>query len=214
MLVTVFVIRAYVQMSFPRTRESRSKYHVPLSAERYSRERAHKMYFLCKANPISPCFGPKTAIPPKSKPNPNPIKPNFQPTRTRPATKNDRAHKMYFLCKTNPMSSHQKISLTDYITRSYVVFGHLVNGKNKPKQTQSWRGHPGRAVTGPWPVTTCGRPLAHPHLVVPSPPPAGAAISTLQVSDLARLLPLPHSKQPRAQNVLFMQNKPNSQNEK
>ena len=86
MLVTVFVVRVYVQMSFPRTRESRSKYHVPLSAERYSR---------------------------------------------------DRAHKMYFLCKTNPMSSHPKIGLTDYITRSYVVFGHLVNGKSKPNQTQS-----------------------------------------------------------------------------
>ena len=70
----------------------------------------------------------------------------------------DRAHKMYFLCKTNPMSSHQKINLTDYIIRSYVVFGHLVNETNKPKQTQSWRGHPGRAVTGPWPVTTSGCP--------------------------------------------------------
>ena len=52
-------------------------------------------------------------------------------------TQDDRAHKMYFLCKTNPMSSRQKISLTDYITRSYVVFGHLVNGKSKPNQTQS-----------------------------------------------------------------------------
>jgi hypothetical protein len=58
------------------------------------------------------------------------------PSRPGAGAQDDGAHKMYFLCKTNPMSSHPKIGLTDYITRSYVVFGHLVNGKSKPKQTQ------------------------------------------------------------------------------
>jgi hypothetical protein len=40
-------------MSFPRKRESSTKYRVPPFTERYSRDRAHKMYFLCKANPIA-----------------------------------------------------------------------------------------------------------------------------------------------------------------
>jgi hypothetical protein len=56
------------------------------------------------------------------------------PRSTGPKTNG--AHKMYFLCKTNPMSSHHKINLTDYARRSYVLFGHLVNETNKPKQTQ------------------------------------------------------------------------------
>ena len=73
----------------------------------------------------------------------------------------NRAHKMYFLCKTNPKSRRQKIGLTDYITRSYVVFGHLVNGTNKPKQTQS-----NPIVARPsWP--RCHRPLAGDNLWVP-----------------------------------------------
>jgi hypothetical protein len=43
----------------------------------------------------------------------------------------------HFLCKTNPMSSHAKMSLSTYHTKDYGLIGHLVNGKSKPKQTQS-----------------------------------------------------------------------------
>ena len=48
-----------------------------------------------------------------------------------------RAHKMYFLCKTNPMSSHPKMTVSTYPKTPYRPIGHLVNGKSKPNQTQS-----------------------------------------------------------------------------
>jgi len=69
--------------------DSRDTRYAPRSA----RTSAHKKTFLCKTNPISPDFAPKTRILPKNKPNSkpiqsqsnpikpktNPIKPNFKP---------------------------------------------------------------------------------------------------------------------------------------
>jgi hypothetical protein len=43
------------------------------------------------------------------------------------------AHKMYFLCKTNPMSSNAKMSLNAYRKKDYEPIGHLVQWD---KQTQ------------------------------------------------------------------------------
>ena len=60
-----------------------------LPATRSARTSAHKKTFLCKTNPISPDFAPKTAIWKKNKPNSkpiqsqsNPIQTQFQPTCT------------------------------------------------------------------------------------------------------------------------------------
>jgi len=94
---------------------------------------------------------------------------NPLPLAQKHPTQDSRAHKMYFLCKTNPILKMRNESnpLYQKILRQ---IGHLLTCKkrtqNEPKRTQSWRGHLGRAVTGPWPVTTCGWALAHADPVI------------------------------------------------
>jgi len=53
-----------------------------LHASRSARTSAHKKTFLCKTNPISPDFAPKTRILPKNKPNSNPIQTQSKPIQT------------------------------------------------------------------------------------------------------------------------------------
>jgi hypothetical protein len=158
-------------------------------------DRAHKMYFLCKTNPNVarpswPCWHGRQARATLTGP----------PLWPRTA---NRAHKMYFLCKTNPMSSGAKMRLSSYHTWDYGAIGHLVNETSKPKQTQLWHGHLGRVGTGARPVTRLG--------ILPYLAPGLPRFCLLGFHPgFATAVPVaPDPKRARAQNVLFMQNKPN-----
>jgi len=107
---------------------------------RASRRRAHKKTFLCKTNPISPDFAPKTAVWKKNKPNQSQFKPNSNPIQS----------------QSNPISETPKMNVNLYVIEDYeneTVF--------RPKNT-----NPNKPNFKPPPLVAA-KPLAKPDAAVP-----------------------------------------------